>query len=156
VFVTHHSPVAVLARYLATREIKGITIAESRRVSEFAHRTGLLDPSQLSIIRDVAKYQVPPNRRPGGSFTPQGARIQALNRCIPEPVPGKPGVEHHNIRIRVSHRFRPIARRQATGKRNHGSHPDSFVNKFPSPHAPASTLSAAAQLHRRFRKNLPM
>src|SRR5213594_3487988 len=82
VLVAHHAAIPVLAGDLAPFPIKGIPVAVSRRVAEYAHMAVVIDPAELDVIGDVTPDQVSSNGAPGRAFRPQRAGVQTLNRRV--------------------------------------------------------------------------
>ena len=63
----------MLARHLPALEVKGITVAVVRRRAEQAHATVVLEPSQLTIVGNVAPDKITALSVPSRPLRPESA-----------------------------------------------------------------------------------
>src|SRR5215472_13070626 len=72
----------MLAGDLPTLKIEGVAVAVVRRHAEDADLTVVFEPAQLTIVRAVALYEIPPLGAPGRTLGPQRAGPQAFDRRV--------------------------------------------------------------------------
>src|SRR5207302_5769292 len=82
VLVTDDAARAVLARELATLEIKRVAVAVVRWRAEHRDPSVIVQIAHLTVVRDVAPHQVPALARPRRPLAPQPAGPQTLNRRV--------------------------------------------------------------------------
>src|SRR5215471_18881679 len=124
VLVADDAPRQMLAGNLPALEIEGVAVAVVGRHAKDADLTGVFEPAQLAIVRDVAPHEITALGTPGRALGPQRAGPQSLDRpvslyVIPEEgiddnYVGVPGVDvRRRVNAKVAGRAGDDARRGA-------------------------------------------
>src|SRR4029453_15053626 len=71
VLVSHDAARQVLARQLTPLGVKRVAVAVVRRAWEHLHPPVVFEPTQLTVVRDVAPQQVSSLAAPGGPLCPE-------------------------------------------------------------------------------------
>src|SRR6185503_6259624 len=82
VLVAHDAAQQVLARDLPALEIERVAVAVVRRRAKHRDAAIILEPAQLSVVRDVAPDEVAALARPRRPFGPQRAGPEPLDRRV--------------------------------------------------------------------------
>jgi hypothetical protein len=80
VLVAHHAPGEVLAGELAALEVEGVAVAVVRRAAEHRDAAVVLEPAELTVVRDVAPHEVAPcplHAGPSDQSAPVHSRLMA-------------------------------------------------------------------------------
>jgi hypothetical protein len=87
--IAHDAAPAMLTGNLPPFPIKGIAIAVARRATELADMPILIEPAHLDRVGDVTPHEEFAYTIPGRPFRPKHARVEPLDRRVPN-LGGKP------------------------------------------------------------------
>ena len=123
--VAHDTARDVLAGKLAPLEIERIAVAVVRRCAEDGDAAVVLDPAQLTIVRNVAPHKIFAFGTPRRALGPQSTGPQALNRRIGLAQTIERGLDCQNVgvgevRCRRATRAEVARRLRDRGRRTNG------------------------------------
>ena len=103
-FVPDDSPVPMFAGELPALKIKSVSVTVSTWFSKIVNPAIILNPSQLTVIGNVAPNQILSYPIPCRSLRPKHVRtcVYSSNGCIAQAVLPKARIQRQNVRIGIS------------------------------------------------------
>ena len=121
VLVADDAPCQVLARQLAAVEVERVAVAVVRRKSIQRHVAVVIDPTPLTIVRNVAEDEISADAVPRRTFEPQPSGPETLNRRVRLDEAVERRIDGQDVRVvevQVRRRVRAeVARRHRDGRR---------------------------------------